>query len=85
MKGRMVEAEKVLKMTDPGADINSFIAEIRSGNTPAHENIFMKKYRPALMLAFFIAFFNQFSGINASSTTHPGYLRKPGWQAVRRC
>ena len=29
------------------------------------ENIFMKKYRFPLMLAFLIAFFNQFSGINA--------------------
>ena len=29
------------------------------------ENIFMKKYRFPLLLAFLIAFFNQFSGINA--------------------
>lgn len=29
------------------------------------ETIFMKKYRKPLLLAFFIAFFNQFSGINA--------------------
>ncbi|WP_348822865.1 sugar porter family MFS transporter [Flavobacterium aestuarii] len=29
------------------------------------ESIFMKKYRKPLMLAFFIALFNQFSGINA--------------------
>lgn len=31
----------------------------------ADESIFMKKYRKPLMLAFFIALFNQFSGINA--------------------
>lgn len=29
------------------------------------ENIFMKKYRKPLLLSFFIAFFNQVSGINA--------------------
>jgi hypothetical protein len=29
------------------------------------ENIFMKKYRFPLMLAFLVAFFNQMSGINA--------------------
>ncbi|KRD12407.1 MFS transporter [Flavobacterium sp. Root901] len=31
----------------------------------SNESIFMKKYRKPLMLAFFIALFNQFSGINA--------------------
>lgn len=30
-----------------------------------NENIFMKKYRFPLLLAFLVAFFNQFSGINA--------------------
>ncbi|MBQ0907254.1 sugar porter family MFS transporter [Flavobacterium sp. F-328] len=30
-----------------------------------NESIFMKKYRKPLLLAFFIAFFNQLSGINA--------------------
>lgn len=34
-------------------------------NEVLDESIFMKKYRKPLMLAFFIALFNQFSGINA--------------------
>lgn len=78
MKGRIEEAEKVLKRTDPDADINSFVSEIRAGDTPAHENIFMKKYRPALMLAFFIAFFNQFSGINAILYYAPRIFEEAG-------
>jgi hypothetical protein len=40
-------------MTDPGDRV------------PGTENIFLKKYRFPLTLAFLIAFFNQFSGINA--------------------
>ncbi len=65
MKGRMEEAEIVLKNLGSGTEINSFIAEMKSVDSREHENIFIKKYRPALLLAFFIAFFNQLSGINA--------------------
>src|SRR6185295_8841661 len=78
MKGRVAEAEKVLKMIDPVADINSFVAEQRSGEAPGNENIFMKKYRPALLLAFFIAFFNQFSGINAILYYAPRIFEEAG-------
>ncbi|HYV93827.1 MAG TPA: sugar porter family MFS transporter [Chitinophagales bacterium] len=89
MKGRVAEAEKVLKMIDPGTDIdssvidsdikiNSFVAEIRSAEAPGDENIFMKKYRPALLLAFFIAFFNQFSGINAILYYAPRIFEEAG-------
>ncbi|MCY7409723.1 MAG: sugar porter family MFS transporter [Chitinophagales bacterium] len=65
MKGRILEAENVLKKIDPGADINSFIALMKSQDSTDHESIFIKKYRRAMLLAFFIAFFNQLSGINA--------------------
>lgn len=78
MKGRVAEAEKVLKMIDPDSDINSFVAEQRSGEAPGTENIFMKKYRPALLLAFFIAFFNQFSGINAILYYAPRIFEEAG-------
>ncbi len=66
-KGKFAEAEKVLKIIDPIADIDSKIAEIRKQTDvdPKGENIFMKKYRFPLTLAFLIAFFNQLSGINA--------------------
>jgi MFS family permease len=85
MKGRAVEAEKVFKMIDPDTDINSFVAELRSDEAPGNENIFMKKYRPVLLLAFFIAFFNQFSGINAVLYYAPRIFEEQDWAAVRRC
>lgn len=66
-KGRFSEAEKVLKNIDPGVDISEKMAEMKrqSENKISGENIFMKKYRFPLILAFLIAFFNQLSGINA--------------------
>ncbi len=78
VKGRIDEAEKVLKITDPDADINSFVKKVTAGNTSSHENIFRKKYRVALLLAFFIAFFNQFSGINALLYYAPRIFEKAG-------
>ncbi len=60
-------AKKTLQLTNPGsnvdAEINSIVAEQASSDKS--ETIFDPKYRLLLMLAFFIAFFNQFSGINA--------------------
>lgn len=39
--------------------------EVEKSHEVVNENIYMKKFRIPLMLAFFIAFFNQLSGINA--------------------
>lgn len=66
-KARNEEAEKVLRMMHPAADIEHKMMEIQkqSEETLTGENIFMKKYRFPLILAFLIAFFNQLSGINA--------------------
>ena len=66
-KGRTAEAKEILATTNPGISIESLQADMDSGldEHSASENIFMKKYRFPLMLAFLIAFFNQFSGINA--------------------
>lgn len=66
-KGRMEEATKVLQMIDPGMDVRDKVAEIEHQNRieATGENIFMRKYRFPLILAFLIAFFNQLSGINA--------------------
>jgi MFS family permease len=60
-------AIKILQQINPENDIEAEIAAIESEKSQevTNENIFMKKYRIPLMLAFFIAFFNQFSGINA--------------------
>jgi len=57
----------ILKEINPDANVDEEIAAIETEKTneTITENIFMKKYRKPLLLAFFIAFFNQLSGINA--------------------
>ncbi|PNW28414.1 sugar porter family MFS transporter [Formosa algae] len=66
-QSREAEAREVLKIIDPNADIDAQVQEFNSHSEKSDksENIFIKKYRFPLMLAFLIAFFNQFSGINA--------------------
>lgn len=67
-KSRIKEAKTVLKAIDKDCDVNAKISEIRQTTdmvSMLKESIFTKKYTFPLMLAFFIAFFNQFSGINA--------------------
>ena len=51
--------------TDEGAALEIAAMENEKKHEILDESIFMKKYRKPLMLAFFIALFNQFSGINA--------------------
>lgn len=65
-KFRIDEAKSVLKTISPDEDPEILISQIQNSNaeTPK-ENIFMKKYRFPLILAFLVAFFNQMSGINA--------------------
>ncbi len=65
MKGRLDAAARVLKRIDPKADIHAFVASLEAVKTKVNESIFSKKYQVALFLVFFIAFFNQLSGINA--------------------
>lgn len=66
-KGRTDEARTILATINPELTIEKLKADMEEGmdEHSASENIFMKKYRYPLMLAFLIAFFNQFSGINA--------------------
>ncbi len=61
------KAAEILKMIDPKADIQNEIKAIEAekNQKKGNETIFIKKYRIPLTLAFFIAFFNQVSGINA--------------------
>ncbi|MFD2588342.1 sugar porter family MFS transporter [Croceitalea marina] len=65
MKGRKNEASEIVRMIDPSKGFDSYVAAITTETTSVVENIFLKKYRKPLLLTFFIAFFNQFSGINA--------------------
>jgi len=68
-QSKISEAELVLKKINPNAKIEDLLQEMhfsaKENKDEKKENIFLKKYRLPLMLAFFIAFFNQFSGINA--------------------
>ncbi|MCE4564511.1 sugar porter family MFS transporter [Maribellus sp. CM-23] len=61
------KAIEILRNIAPDTDIEKELAEIETEKSTevARENIYMKKFRVPLMLAFFIAFFNQLSGINA--------------------
>lgn len=77
-KNRIEEARLILFKIDPSADIKSLVDDSIENRTKKHENIFMKKYRFPLMLAFFIAFFNQFSGINAFLYYAPRIFEEAG-------
>ena len=77
-KFRNEEARKVLAIVDTQANIESMMLEIQQAGDKSHENIFMKKYRFPLILAFLIAFFNQFSGINAFLYYAPRIFQEAG-------
>nr|WP_262494847.1 sugar porter family MFS transporter [Flavobacterium branchiophilum] len=61
------QAISILKQinTDAQAEEEMAAIEKETSQEIKNESIFMKKYRTPLLLAFFIAFFNQLSGINA--------------------
>jgi len=61
------EAVATLKLINPEANVDAAIENILkdSQQHSKGETIFIQKYRFPLMLAFLIALFNQFSGINA--------------------
>jgi len=65
--GRKEEAISTLAHIDSSRDPHEVAEEITASfeSNDKSESIWMKKYRFPLMLAFLIAFFNQFSGINA--------------------
>ncbi len=80
-KGRIEKAKVTLKIINAdAADIQEKIGEIENQSTTQRsgENIFMKKYRFPLLLAFLIAFFNQFSGINAFLYYAPRIFEEAG-------
>ncbi len=79
-KLRNKEAKEVLQLINPGQDVEKLMLDIsiESKNTVSGENIFIKKYRFPLMLAFMIAFFNQLSGINAFLYYAPRIFEEAG-------
>ena len=79
-QNRIDEAKKVLLLIDPDQDVDKAIELIQRDDmyTVTGESIFMKKYRFPLILAFFIAFFNQLSGINAFLYYAPRIFEEAG-------
>ncbi|MDL5512902.1 sugar porter family MFS transporter [Arenibacter sp. M-2] len=79
-KFRTEEARSVLQVINPGQDVEKLMLEINQENEGkvVGENIFMKKYRFPLVLAFCMAFFNQASGINAFLYYAPRILEEAG-------
>ena len=81
LKGRDNEAARTLKILYPDKNVDEVIAEIKASqatHVDSKETIFMKKYRFPLTLAFLIAFFNQFSGINAFLYYAPRIFQEAG-------
>ncbi len=66
-RGREAEAAGILQRLGLGVTVEQIEKDMALSEAAAGkaEHIFMAKYRLPLMLAFLIAFFNQFSGINA--------------------
>ena len=80
-KSRNSEAKKVLKLMGQEVDYEKMMSEITLDNKNANDSkdtIFLKKYRTPLLLAFFIAFFNQLSGINAFLYYSPRIFQEAG-------
>ncbi|MCM8569026.1 sugar porter family MFS transporter [Gramella jeungdoensis] len=79
-KGKIEKAKATLEIINPDINVQDKIMEIRTQaeNHISGENIFMKKYRFPLILAFLIAFFNQLSGINAFLYYAPRIFEEAG-------
>lgn len=79
-KSRTEEAKKVMGIINPDADIEKLMSDIKTENSfvDKEEHIYTKKYRFPLMLAFLIALFNQFSGINAFLYYAPRIFQEAG-------
>ncbi|MBX2871895.1 MAG: sugar porter family MFS transporter [Saprospiraceae bacterium] len=64
------------------ADVGAEIAAIKNSvKSTVRENIFVRKYRTPVVLAFLLAFFNQLSGINFVLYYAPEILEKAGLAA----
>lgn len=82
-KGDFDGALKVLNLIYDKKKALAHLNEIKEhlGKTVKNEGIFKKKYKKVLWLAFFIAFFNQLSGINFVLYYAPEILERSGLAA----
>jgi sugar porter (SP) family MFS transporter len=66
IKNRNEEAKKIIKLIDPNSNPETVVSNILElDKSKPSESVFQKKYKRIILLAFMIAMFNQFSGINA--------------------
>jgi sugar porter (SP) family MFS transporter len=80
-QSRNVEAKKVLKLMGQEGDYEKMLFDItldEKNASDSKDSIFLKKYRTPLLLAFFIALFNQLSGINAFLYYSPRIFQEAG-------
>ena len=79
-KGRIEEAKTIVHSIAPDEDSDDIITRLKLDNAShaVKEHIFMKRYRFPLLLAFLMAFFNQFSGINAFLYYAPRIFEEAG-------
>ncbi|WP_373019405.1 sugar porter family MFS transporter, partial [Muriicola sp.] len=79
-RSRFDESRSVLQQINPQGNIEQLLEDVKleNMNTIPGETIFIRKYRFPLILAFLIAFFNQFSGINAFLYYAPRILEEAG-------
>ena len=71
-------AKKILNQISPNEKIEELITEIKNEKVDNRENIFHFKFRFSLLLTFFIAAFNQLSGINAFLYYAPRIFEEAG-------
>ncbi|UTW63804.1 sugar porter family MFS transporter [bacterium SCSIO 12741] len=77
LSGKEMEAKEVWsKLGVVGVD--NRMVKLKEGKNKASETIFSPAYRPALMAVILIAFFNQFSGINAVMYYGPRIFEEAG-------
>ena len=81
IKNDLTQAKKVLSQIgaeNPEAEVNNIIAANAAIEPGNNETIFSPKYKTVLWLAFFVAFFNQWSGINFILYYAPEILTRIG-------
>jgi len=80
-KGQKEQALTIIEQINPEENPEEIINKIESENQTQSkgEHIFMKKYRFPLILAFLVAMFNQFSGINAFLYYAPRIFEEAGF------
>lgn len=64
-RGRIEEAKAILSKKALNLNLDQLIKQVRLKDEQAERTLFSPAYRKTLYLLFFIAFFNQWSGINA--------------------